>query len=95
VLFEGAFANLHPLRRFKEDRAPLLFIAFGEDHICPPEAIGHMCAKYNSAETVVEFEEFEGRPHFPGVPGWEEVADYALSWATEKARAGAPTTTVA
>jgi pimeloyl-ACP methyl ester carboxylesterase len=100
VLFEGAFANLHPhaatkVDFFKADRAPLLFIAFGEDHICPPEAIGHMSAKYNAAETVIDFKEFAGRPHFPGVPGWEEVADYALSWAAEKARAGAPATTVA
>ena len=29
-----------------------------------------------------------GRPHFPGAPGWEEVADYALDWAVEHAGAG-------
>jgi pimeloyl-ACP methyl ester carboxylesterase len=94
VLFEGAFANLHPnaatkVDFFKEDRAPLAFIAFGEDHICPPQAVYHMSQKYNLAETVVEYREFDGRPHFPGVPGWEEVADYALSWATAHVRPGA------
>ena len=26
------------------------------------------------------------RPHFPGAPGWEEVADYALDWALRTAR---------
>jgi hypothetical protein len=30
---------------------------------------------------VIAYEEFAGRPHFPGAPGWEEVADYALDWA--------------
>ena len=29
----------------------------------------------------VKFKEFLGRPHFPGAPGWEEVADFVLEWA--------------
>jgi hypothetical protein len=28
--------------------------------------------------------EFAGRPHFPGAPGWEEVADYAIDWAEKQ-----------
>lgn len=86
VLFEGALANLNPYAAtkvdfYKTDRAPLLFIAFGEDHICPPDAVYHMSQKYDYAETIIGFKEFEGRPHFPGVPGYEEVADFALEWA--------------
>jgi hypothetical protein len=27
-----------------------------------------------------------GRPHFPGAPGWEDVADYALDWALRNRR---------
>jgi hypothetical protein len=30
-------------------------------------------------------EGFPGRPHFPSVPGWEEVADYALTWTLDHA----------
>jgi Sugar efflux transporter for intercellular exchange len=26
------------------------------------------------------------RPHFPGAPGWEEVADYAFDWAAATRR---------
>ena len=93
LLFEGAFANLHPNAPtkvdFKENRAPLLFISFGEDHICPPQAVYHVSQKHNLAERVVGYREFEGRPHFPGVPGWEEVSDYALSWAAAHAQQGA------
>jgi hypothetical protein len=38
-------------------------------------------------DTVVLIHGFPGRPHFPGAPGWEEVADYALTWAVEHAAA--------
>jgi pimeloyl-ACP methyl ester carboxylesterase len=69
----------------KADRAPMLFIAFGEDHVVPPKVIRHNVRKYESSEAISEYREFPGRPHFPGAPGWEEVADAALSWALENA----------
>lgn len=65
----------------RDDRAPLLSIAFEHDHIVPPSAARHNVEKYKSKALTV-FKEFPGRPHFPGAPGWEEVADYALAWAT-------------
>jgi pimeloyl-ACP methyl ester carboxylesterase len=90
VLFEVAFASLH--RRSpaqvdftRADRAPLLFVAFENDHIVPPKASRHNAEKYAKSPALTEFEEFAGRPHFPGAPGWEQVADYALSWATANA----------
>jgi pimeloyl-ACP methyl ester carboxylesterase len=90
VLKEGAFANFMRHAAMSVDfenanRAPMLFIAFSEDHIVPPKPIQHMAEKYTAVP--VEYKEFSGRPHFPGVPGWEEVADYALEWAAEKAKA--------
>jgi hypothetical protein len=37
---------------------------------------------YRKSKAVTELKEFPDRPHFTvGAPGWEEVADYALSWA--------------
>jgi pimeloyl-ACP methyl ester carboxylesterase len=87
VLREGAFANFHrdpPTKiHFERPRAPLLFIAFGEDHIIPPKASHHNMEKYAGSDGVVAFKEYPGRPHFPGVAGWEEVADFALSWALD------------
>jgi hypothetical protein len=86
VLREYAFANFHrdaptevDFRR--EARAPLLLIAFGEDHVMPPKVVGHTEEKYDDSVSITEFREFPGRPHFPAAPGWEEVADYALTWA--------------
>ncbi len=41
---------------------------------------------YRHAKTVTDYKEFEGRSHYiVGQDGWEEVADYALAWATEHA----------
>lgn len=93
VLFEVAFANLHfhaptKVKFDNDERAPLLFIAFSEDHVVPAKASRHNAEKYDESKAITEFKEFPGRPHFPGAPGWEEVADYALAWAVENAAAG-------
>jgi pimeloyl-ACP methyl ester carboxylesterase len=87
VLFEGAFANFHrhpptEVDFEKQDRAPLLFIAFEDDHIIPPSAARHNYEKYSSPP-VVAYKEYPGRPHFPGVERWEAVADFALDWAED------------
>ena len=67
-------------------RAPLLFIAGGEDHIMPP-AVNRSNAKHYKSDTLTDFHEFPGRSHWTcGEDGWEEVADLALEWATEHAR---------
>ncbi|HEX7255668.1 MAG TPA: alpha/beta hydrolase [Gaiellaceae bacterium] len=95
VLRQGAFANLQrrsPMAvNFRNDsRAPLLSIAFEHDHVIPPKSARHNAEKYRESAAVTEFKEFPGRPHFPGAPGWEEVADLALTWAMENATADRP-----
>jgi pimeloyl-ACP methyl ester carboxylesterase len=67
----------------KPDRAPYLAIAFEKDHVVPPKAARHNTEKYKTGTAA--FTTFPNRPHFPGAPGWEEVADYALDWAVEHA----------
>ena len=38
--------------------------------------------RYRRSSALTAYREFPGRSHFTvGQPGWEEVADYALSWA--------------
>jgi pimeloyl-ACP methyl ester carboxylesterase len=86
VLFQVAFSNLTPGTAVKVDfgranRAPMLFIAAADDHVVPAKVVRKNALKYKGVP--VDFKEFAGRPHFPGGPGWEEVADYALNWATE------------
>lgn len=89
----GLIANYKPGRQetwvnFRNpDRAPLLFIAGGADHIMPPAVNRSNAAHYKAAGTITDYHEFPGRSHWTcAEPGWEEVADYALEWALQRTR---------
>jgi len=70
------------------DRAPLLFIAGGEDHIMPASVNKSNAKRYGKSSALTEYKEFPGRSHYTvGQHGWEEVADHALTWAIEHATA--------
>jgi pimeloyl-ACP methyl ester carboxylesterase len=91
VLFEGALASFNPMSPTKVDfanpnRAPLLFIAGGADHLIPPSVNRENARKYRRSGALTAYREFPGRSHYTvGQPGWEEIADYALSWALNPA----------
>jgi alpha-beta hydrolase superfamily lysophospholipase len=95
VLWEGAFANFNPRSPLKldfknPDRAPLLLIAGGSDHVVPAAVDKQASKRFARGEALTEYKEYPGRSHFTiGQDGWEEVADYALQWATENAAVGA------
>lgn len=90
LLAQHAFANFRDARPPKlaadnrEARAPLLFIGFGADHVMPSKLV-HAGVETSVSNSVTEFVEFPGRPHYLGAPGWESVADYALTWAVRHA----------
>lgn len=97
VLWEGAFANFNPRSALKldfknDDRAPLLLIAGGSDHVVPASIDKATSERFErKSSALTDYKEFPDRSHFTvGQKGWEEVADYALTWAVEHARAGAP-----
>jgi hypothetical protein len=51
-----------------------------------PPVVQHSNAEHYRAETLTEVTVFEGRSHLlPAQRGWEEIADYALSWAERHA----------
>ena len=88
VLFQGGFAAVtpHAATTFDfadDDRAPLLFISGGSDHILPPVVQRHNYEKNDRHSTAIAAHKlFPGRDHFTcGEPGWEAVADFALDWA--------------
>jgi pimeloyl-ACP methyl ester carboxylesterase len=65
-----------------ENRAPLLFIAGGEDNLMPPSVNQSNAKHYRHTSSITDYKEFPGRSHYTvGQNGWEEVADYALEWA--------------
>jgi alpha-beta hydrolase superfamily lysophospholipase len=94
IVWAGVLANFTPGHQeawvdYSADRAPLLFIAGGKDHIMPASVNRSNADKYKKSPALTELHEFEDRDHFTcGAPGWEAVADYALSWATSHLRSG-------
>jgi pimeloyl-ACP methyl ester carboxylesterase len=95
--FQAGFANFNPNATTKVDyrnpaRAPLLLMTGAEDRICPPAVNRANFKKQRKAPAATESREFEGRSHWPGQDGWEEVADYALEWTVRHAQATAPAT---
>ncbi len=90
VLFQAAFANFNPHAASAVDfqnstRAPLLLIAGGNDHVSPASVVQANFNLYRSSKAITEYREFAERTHFTlGQDGWENVADYALSWAEDQ-----------
>ncbi len=88
----GLIANFKPGHQetwvdySSDDRAPLLFIAGGADHIMPASVNKSNADHYRKSASLTEFHLFEGRSHWTcAEPGWEAVADLALEWAIEHA----------
>ena len=94
VLFQAALANFNPHAATKVDfhndeRAPLLVIAGGDDHVSPDRVNESRPSTSASPRRSPSYKEFPGRSHYTlGQDGWEEVADYALDWAATNARVG-------
>jgi pimeloyl-ACP methyl ester carboxylesterase len=96
VFWGSALANIHPGRDdnwvdyTNDNRAPLLFISGSEDHLMPPKIQRSNVKQYKS-NTITEIKEYQGRSHLlPAQEGWEDVADYALSWALKHAGTATP-----
>jgi pimeloyl-ACP methyl ester carboxylesterase len=96
ILWDTVLANLLPgpqdaaVDYKNPNRAPLLFVSGSEDHIMPPSIQRSNAKHYKGEGTITEVAEYEGMAHLmPAQQGWEEIADFALSWAVEHATAWA------
>ena len=91
VLFQAGLANFNPNAATRVDfrndnRAPLLLIAGGRDHISPPSITRANFELFSQSKAITDFKEFPERSHFTiGEAGWEAVADYAMDWAVKNA----------
>jgi alpha-beta hydrolase superfamily lysophospholipase len=87
-LFQSAVANFNPRAPTKIDfhndhRPPLLIVGAGQDHTVPASVSNEAAKRLGKSRSIVEYATYPGRPHFTaGAPGWEEVADHSLDWAT-------------
>lgn len=98
VFFEGVTSVLNEkggvthVDYARADRAPLLLIAGEIDHVVPPTIVRAIEKKYRStgSPAIVERKEYAGRTHrLVSQDGWEEIADYALTWAVAHSTASA------
>ncbi len=54
-----------------------------------PSLVRATFKKYRRSEAITEYKELPGRSRYiAGQDGWDEVADYALRWATGQPRVG-------
>jgi pimeloyl-ACP methyl ester carboxylesterase len=86
IFFQAGLALLdsHNATRvnFKNNqRAPLLLIAGGADHIITAKMIRSNTAKYKASSAQTDYKEFAGRAHWIiAQEGWQEVAEYCREW---------------
>jgi len=88
VLFQAAFANHNPHAATAIDfHAPPLLISGGEDHVSPTSVVEVNFKPCRKSKAFTGYKKFPERTHFTlGQNGWEEVADYALTWAETASR---------
>jgi pimeloyl-ACP methyl ester carboxylesterase len=91
TVFQLTFANFarHAVTRVdleNDKRAPLLLIAGGKDRVFPAPVTKCNFRLYRKSKAITAYKEFPDRSHYTiGEPGWEQVADYALTWAMDSA----------
>lgn len=96
VLFQGALGNFNPRAANRvdfhnDDRAPLLIISGGDDHVSPVTINEELAKRQGKSGAITAYKEFPGRSHYTvGQEGWEDVADFALAWALNPAAINEP-----
>lgn len=86
AIFQVALAHLTPSAATKVDfrnpnRPPLLFIGGAEDVLAPASLSRRIFRKHRASPCLSAHREFPGRGHYLiAEPGWQQVADYALTW---------------
>ena len=75
------------VNRHNTSRAPLLFLANGQDHTVPAVSTRAAYKIQKKTGALTELKEYPDRSHYTfAQDGWEEVADYSLDWAVRNAR---------
>jgi pimeloyl-ACP methyl ester carboxylesterase len=87
ILWQGILANFQPGHQvswldFKNEERPPLLIISGSDDTIMPESVQKSNAKHYKLDTP--HITFPGPHLLPAAENWQEVADYALTWALEQ-----------
>lgn len=83
LYWQAAAGMGNALNYANPSRPPLLLIAGDEDRTIQPSMVDAAYRKHRKSPSLTEIEHFPGRTHWIlNEPGWEEVADRAIEWAT-------------
>lgn len=83
IFFQAALGIGIGVNWANPDRAPLLLIAGEKDRTIERSMVESAYRKHGRSPVTTGFKSFPGRSHFLcAEPGWEEVADYAIEWAS-------------
>lgn len=88
VLFQASLANFNPhaattVNFLNDDRAPLLLVGGGRDHVVPASVTRANFALFNASHAITSYREYPDRTHWTiAQDGWEQLADAALEWAS-------------
>jgi pimeloyl-ACP methyl ester carboxylesterase len=84
LFWDGLLTRGARVRWRNPSRAPLLLVTGTLDRVVGAGMNRANAAKYRGALSRTDFHEFPGRSHWIiAEPGWEEVADYAITWAEQ------------
>jgi pimeloyl-ACP methyl ester carboxylesterase len=92
LYYQGVLGFGAGVRAGNPYRAPLLLIAGEKDRTVEMSMVEAAYDKQRLSPSQTAFKAFPGMSHFLfAEPGWEEVADYAIQWASEHVRPAAET----
>ncbi len=87
MYWDGITAAAGKITWASTTRPPLLLIGGSVDLIADASMTKAMYEKQKQASSATELKIFDGRSHWTcSDPGWEEVADFALDWASKHAK---------
>lgn len=87
IYFQAALGIGNAVDFQNPKRPPLLLIAASEDRTSTPSMAHAMVRKHSRAPSRTDLKEFQNRSHWLiAEPGWEQVADAALTWAAANAQ---------
>ena len=87
IYFQAGLSIGNAVNFNNDARAPLLLMAGDEDRTVPRSMVEATYRRQRRSRAVTDYRSFPGRTHWLiATPGWQEVADDAIQWASRHAR---------
>ena len=93
IYYQGAVGIGSGVDYANPNRAPMLLISADQDRIVQPSIVEAAYRKHLKSPVTTAYKQYPGRDHCMLMQRrWEEIADYAIEWASHNQRTAAATT---